>query len=215
MLTMNQLFDRTSGVVRLCFGLSFGALVLMSNADRAHACACCADAGFRVETAGPLEALERDMLEGLRFKDKATLASREFDVEGLPLPSYDAPDDFYGYHLETVFETDHWTLTLSEKGGKRGTIKFPMPETLDQFHIDPRDGVAHQGAGGPLLYKEWRLAGAATLNDMDATVNKTVQARLILHGRGNACSNEGDFGHWTLSVEGEGVRFTLIGELAG
>lgn len=215
MHTTTLLFDRTRGLLRLCFGLSFGVLVLLSNADRAHACACCADAGFRFEAAGPLEAEERDLLEGLRFEDKATLASREFDVEGLPLPSYDAPDNFYGYHLETVFETDHWTLTLSEKGGKRATIKFPMPETLDHFHIDPRDGAMHQGAGGPLLYKEWRLVGPATLGSTDAGDNITVQARLILHGRGNACSNEGDFGHWTLSVEGEGVRFTLIGDLAG
>lgn len=189
--------------------------MLLSNPDRAHACACCADAGFRFESAGPLEAEERDILEDLSFKDKAALASREFDVEGLPLPSYDEPENFYGYHLETMFESDQWTLTLSEKGGKCGTIKFPVPETLDHFHIDPRDGAMHQGAGEPLLYKEWRLAGSATLNNKDTGVNKTVQARLIFHGRGNACSNEGDFGHWTLSIEGEGVRFTLIGELAG
>lgn len=199
---------RVRGRARFCAGLALLALATIIYAEPARACACCADAGYRFEMTGAVEPYEQDVLEALRFDERAALATRELDVEGLPLPSYDDSQDFFGYKMKTVFEADRWTFTLSDSGTPQGTIVFQVPATLEQFVVDPRDTGRHARAGGPVLYKEWRLKGSVVVD------GKTrAPASLILHGRGNACSSEADFGHWTLDVEGGGVRFMLIGDL--
>lgn len=208
MQALEILKTRMRGPAGLSAGLLFLVLLVIGNADPARACACCADAGYRFDMTSELEPYDREVLQAVRFAGKAALASREFDVEGLPLPSYDDSEEFYGFELETVFAADRWTFKLSDNGTQQGTIVFAMPKDLDEFFVDPRDGSQHSGAGGPVLYKEWRLMGPAVLNG-----KTTAPASLILHGRGNACSSEADFSHWTLNVDGGGVRFMLIGDL--
>lgn len=208
MPAFDVLMKRAWGKVRLCAGLTLLVLLAVGTADPARACACCADAGYRFEMTSALEPYDREVLQAVRFAGKAALASREFDVEGLPLPTYDDSVDFYGFELETVFTADRWTFKLSDTGTQQGTIVFAMPKDLEEFFIDLRDDSQHSGAGGPVLYKEWRLKGPAVLDG-----KTTAPASLILHGRGNACSSEADFTHWTFSVEGDGVRFKLIGDL--
>lgn len=199
---------RMRGKSRFGAGLALLVFATIGHAEPARACACCTDTGYRFEMTGAVEPFEQDVLATLRFDRMAALATGELDVEGLPLPSYDDSQDFFGYEMKTVFKADRWTFTLSDSGTPQGTIVFQVPATMEQFLVDPRDTGQQVRAGGPVLYKEWRLKGSAVVD------GKTrAPASLILHGRGNACSSEADFGHWTLDVEGDGVRFMLIGDL--
>jgi len=200
--------DRTRGTVRFSVGLALLALMIIASAGPARSCACCADAGYRFERTGIIEPDERDMLAAIRFDSMASLASPEYDIEGLPVPSYDDSGDFYGFSLEAAFGVDRWTFNFADNGVLQGTIVFPLPRDIEQFHVDLHDGAVRTGAGGPMLYKEWRLNGPAILNGRTAT-----QIRLIFHGRGNTCTSEGDFSHWTLIAEGTGARFMVFGDL--
>lgn len=189
-------------------GMALLVLATIGYSQPARACACCVDPGHRFEMTGAVEPFEQDVLAALKFDEKAALATVELDVEGLPLPSYDDSQDFFGFRMKTAFQADRWTFSLSDSGTPQGTIVFHVPASMEQFLVDPRDTGSNARAGGPVLYKEWRLKGTAIVD------GKTrAPANLILHGRGNACSSEADFSHWTLDVEGNGIRFMLIGDL--
>jgi hypothetical protein len=55
--------------------------------------------------------------------------------------------------------------------------------------------------------------GEARLGGVFAASSKRANAKLILHGSGNSCTDGSSFTHWSLVVRGSGVRFTLIGAL--
>ena len=187
-------------------------LFVLMPASTVHACACCPDDGQRYEAINKIGEFEEEVLQAIKFGSQAQLVSREFDVRGLAAPSED--QSFYGYQLVGTIAPGLWTFQLTERGAVRGTISFPVPKLLERFEIDLRDGAVFAGAGGPLLYKEWRLAGMATLSGLTIKGTHKANARLILQGRGSSCPDVEDFTHWSLAIDGKNVQFTLIGEMA-
>jgi hypothetical protein len=48
-----------------------------------------------------------------------------------------------------------------------------------------------------------------------ACVGQNRRITLVLHGRGNSCTDADDFKHWTLLVHGRGTQtYTFYGALA-
>jgi hypothetical protein len=147
-------------------------------------------------------------LEQLRFSSVARLYlnAAGFDVvQGLAEPS----DQF---SAAESLSRGVLTLDLRTKSGKTGTISFPLPSTIDEFAVDPSPG---SGNAEPVLYKEWRLVARASTTGIfaGASAKGAPQARLILHGKGNGCTDAAQFSSWTLQISGPGAQFTLFGKL--
>ena len=59
-----------------------------------------------------------------------------------------------------------------------------------------------------MLYKEWKLtARAAGSGVFSAGLGPSQQLSLILHGRGNSCTNAEQFTHWTLEMQGPKANY--------
>lgn len=165
---------------------------------------------MRLESTEEIRQYEKDELARLRFEDTARLfVTPAFpeDIEGFVDPSNEP------YKFRGVSGPTRWTFELSDSAGKQGTIVFPLPERLVRFEVDPRDEEETSAGGGPRLYKEWQLLGAAGLSGMVAQGYNNARATLIFHGHGNGCTSAKDFTHWTLQMIGPDVRFTLLGKL--
>lgn len=171
----------------------------------AMACACCANRGDYSERTGPILAFERDELVRLRFGPVANLRQT---------PAF--PDDVRGISpLENRWRVSQFRrglifqLTLRDARGNKGTLSFVLPRHATRLHVDPQDGRV-SGAGGPLLYKEWRLDGTLHTSGIFKGSGKP-RFRLVLQGRGNQCVNVRDFRAWILQVSGPTASFQLYG----
>jgi hypothetical protein len=186
------------------------ALSLLVQAGHARACACCAEPGQRIEATAPLSSYERGELERLRFAKAAKLyvTAAGFDaVSGVSDPSE-------RYEVGHTRQGGVWTFTFKNPKGNAGALSFTLPTNIEAFFVDPHDGNPSVPTD-PLLYKEWRLAAPLTATGIfkpGAAGAPTV--RLILHGRGNACTSAEQFSAWTLEVSGPRAHYTLFGALA-
>ncbi|MEO1161335.1 MAG: hypothetical protein AAFW74_12935 [Pseudomonadota bacterium] len=199
-------------------GLSFRtagilAVLVFAPINSAHACACCAEQGYRSETVSELGSLGRHILQSIRFAPRADLDGSADDTLGLIKLSPDEPEGSTAYDLESTVEPDLLKFKLSQEGQERGEVSFPMPAVMTRFGVDTRDPADSGNRLGPTLYREWRLTGDATLTGLVTKGTHTAQIRLILQGRGNYCVDVQDFTHWSIAVEGKAIRFSLIGEL--
>ena len=184
------------------------ALLAIAAVDHAHACACCSEPGQRFEATTPLDPGLKEELQALRFSPIASFftdAGFPESIEGVADPASEP------YKLAASLTGDRLTLSLSGAGERKGGIVLPLPADVSRLEIDPRVTSELSAGGGPVLYKEWRLAGTAALDGILAKTAKHATARLILHGQGNGCTSAIDFSHWTLEVRGPGIRFTLLG----
>jgi hypothetical protein len=118
------------------------------------------------------------------------------------------------YAMTAVAESKQWRLKFRTENGKSGELILALPSTVAKFAVDIHNGETN-AAGRPLLYKEWRLEGRATGNEMFKE-GFTAPARytLILQGRGNRCDNADDFTHWRLEISGKKADYAFFGELA-
>jgi hypothetical protein len=194
-------------LVAACAALA--ALALSAYAPAADACACCAEPGQRVETTSKLEPYEKTELERLRFGKKARLfmsAAGAAGVKGVTDPTDT-------YELTQTRQADRWTMTVKDEKGRPGSLAFTLPTTIESFFVDPNDGK-QGGAGGPLLFKEWRLTAPVTATGVFAGAATGSTVRLILQGRGNSCTSADQFSAWTLIVSGPNARFQLFGTVS-
>ncbi len=170
---------------RLLLVLATCTAAFLVGAADAVACACCSDKGTWYEQAAGLKSYERSELARLRFAPTA------FDV-----PS---PEGRNGSYRVTARLTGaSWRIQLSGLPA----LSFKPPARAISFAADLYDGK--QGsAGGPLLYKELRLAGSST--------GPGTRYRLILQGRGNNCLAAEDFTHWRLEVTGGAKKLAVYG----
>jgi hypothetical protein len=185
------------------------ALVSAGMSGEALACACCSEAGQRLELTENLSPYISEELALLRFAPTAKLitdAGFPDSVKGVANPS-DKP-----YQLKASEIKGELTLTLTDAaGGGTGQIVFPLPKKISRFEVDP--GKAETSPGrGPDLYKEWRFEGPVRLSGSVATSAKRGTAKLVLHGHGNSCTSAPDITHWTLALTGRGVKFGLMGK---
>jgi hypothetical protein len=185
-------------------------VALFAYAPASRACACCADAGERIETTAPLQSFERAELERMRLGKQAKLfltAAGFSGVSGISNPS-----DVYDVALTR--QGNRWTFTFKDGSGKTGSLAFALPAVIESFFVDPHDGVQSRG-GGPLLFKEWRLsAPLAATGVFAAGMAGAPTVRFVVQGRGNVCTSAEQFTSWMLVVSGPKASYALHGSLA-
>jgi len=182
-----------------------GLAVLLPLAAVAGPCA--APSGTRFEQVSALGEWEVSQIAALVPEGPARLylsACGLGCVRGIkaPRPSYD---------VAMAAGADGVTLTLSDGGGVRGSLRFAWPESFVWFGADTGPARA---ASGSALYTEMRLAGSVT-GTGDFALGGAVPAELVLSGFGNTCVTTRSFSGWSLSVEGPGASFRLFGALSG
>jgi hypothetical protein len=186
------------------------ATIAATSRSPALACACCSYVAQRTVEVQKIDGRIAAQIELLRFQKAAKLVVDErYDdaIEGLE----EAVEDF------TVTVTklkDRISFALRDEKGRTGTLSLVKPQAISIFEVDPRD-TADTGAG-PSLYKEWKITSAVAGDGIfrrSAGSNRRIT--LVLHGRGNSCTEVDDFKHWTLLVHGRGTQtYTFYGELA-
>lgn len=184
-------------------------VVVAWTPSTAQACACCAEPGMRIEGPRAIDAYTRDELSRLRFGERARLQLGPADFE--TVRGIDRPDAEYS-SAANVTKTAI-TLSFTAADGRSGTITVPIGAHIHEFFVDTRGGDPETETA---LYKEWTLRGRAKTTGIFAAASKAgrPRVRLIFHGGGNACTDAGQFGHWTLEVSGTGADFTVLGDLA-
>jgi hypothetical protein len=176
----------------------------------ALACACCSFTAQRYVGVQKIDERITAQLDQLYFRKAAKLSLGERDDH--PIPGLDAPvEDF------TVTVTrlkDRITFALRDARDRAGTLSLIRPQTISIFEVDPRDTV--DSGVGPSLYKEWTITtNAAGDGIFRSSTGPNRRISLVLHGRGNSCTDASDFKHWTLEVQ-SGARplYTFYGELS-
>jgi hypothetical protein len=184
------------------------AAVLLHDAP-AEACACCSEPGERVESSAPFGGYDADEIARVRFASAANLYTTAAGLEGIR----GIADPTSRYDLSVAFDGKTFTLSFKSKDGKSGTIAL-SPKSVESFFVDLRSGK--RGAE-PLLYKEWRMSApmlaTGIFSPAVASPSAPPMAKLVLQGRGNSCTDAGQFTHWTLIVTGKSAAFTFFGDL--
>ena len=155
-----------------------------------------------------LDSVKLGEIERMRFSKEATLYVGEADfadIKGIATPSDK-------YELAVTQDKARWVFAFRDREGRTGTLTLARPAMISVFEVDPR-GEPDRGLG-PGLYKEWRMTSAAAGTGVFVPGTGGAQKiTLILHGRGNSCTDVSDFGHWTIVVHGPKAQYSLFGEL--
>ena|SRR5437868_6859105 len=190
-----------------CPGLAL-VLAFLTGSPDALACACCTNEGQRSVGTVALDSGKRQLLESLRFGNKANLFTGEADVEtveGITAPSG-------SYDITVRWDARRLVFSFRDQKGRYGALMLALSSSISVFEVDPRNGADH--GQGPKLYKEWKLSATpAATNAFAAGGGPPQILTLIIHGHGNSCTDAGDFTHWTLVMQGPRANYTLFGEL--
>lgn len=180
---------------------------------KARACACCSDYGtYTLQSNEPISGYVLEQIKGMEFASAAQL----FTVDGPdPEDQIKGLATFSENHAMTaVKESKQWRLKFRAEDGKSGELILVLPSKVATFAADIHNGETNT-AGRPLLYKEWRLEGRATGNEMfKEGFAAPARYTLIFQGRGNRCDNADDFTHWRLQISGKKADYAFFGELA-
>ena len=143
---------------RKAFSAVVCALMLtLTHSASVYACACCAEPGtWFQDTAKSNPQILAIVGQLSRRLDKTALlyltAAGVEEVKGISRAS-----ETYTLRRIPPYTRD-WKLEFTDEQSNRGTLSFTIPATAVFFGTDPRDNQ-QGGAGGPLLYKEWRFEG--------------------------------------------------------
>lgn len=192
------------GSVAACLMLAVAA------APPALACACCTDPGQRLVETVEIDAYAAGLLAEVAFTGQARLVTGPRgpeEVEGMTTAS-----DVW--RLTLTRETKRWLFAFDDGKGNTGGLTFELPARVTKFEVDPHDAEAPEPPSGPVLYKEWRLTAKASGTGLLAgSVGGDQQATLILHGRGNSCTDASQFTAWSIVLFGSKATNTLFGGL--
>ena len=203
----------------------FAAVLLLSASFPADAlaCACCAETGhYRIRTYQP-KAFQLGILKEMKFDKTAELFMTEagFDsIKGLETidqemsaPGWVAGSSAIG--LSSIFAAKTWKLNFKTPKGKIGVLTLPAPAQMVDFSVDIHDGKT-VGAGGPLLYKEWRFKGNVQSGTgfLQAGIVKPTTYFLVFQGRGNGCDDVTNFTNWHLEIDGTKAKYEFFGKLS-
>lgn len=186
------------------------ALVLsIACSGSALACACCSNEGQRYVETVQIASLAAALLDEISFAPAAHLYTGEADVESIEGLGAKSTE----FQLAVTKNDKSWLFDFIAEGGG-GQLALPWPDRVTRFEVDPRDQKGAPGTG-PALYKEWRLTATPRGTGMFAGVTSGQQkATLILQGRGNSCTDSGQFHAWTLVLSGPKGTITFYGDLA-
>ena len=188
----------------------------------AFACACCAESGhYSIRTSKP-EEFQLNILQKMKFNKTAglylTVAGFEL-VKGLSVieqemftDSWTAEPGAIGF--SSIFAAKTWKLNFKTPKGKIGVLTLPTPAQMVNFSVDIHDGKSI-GAGGPMLYKEWRFKGNVQSGTgfLQAGIAKPTTYFLVFQGRGNGCDDVTNFTNWHLEINGAKAKYEFFGEL--
>lgn len=185
-------------------------IALALQVDAASACACCSEVGHRIIGEEKIEDYVAEIVGGVRFGNEAGVVGGERDaseIEGLKTVSH-------RWKAKVVTTKGRWTFEFIDSAGNRGDLLFDIPRVFYRFEVDPRDPAGATNPGGPPIYKEWRMTSKAVGSGMlAASVGGEQKATVILHGRGNLCTEIESFTAWTIELRGAKARNTIYGGL--
>jgi len=182
--------------------------MMLAGARSAFGCACCTHEGQRNVASVEIDSEKRQQIESLKYAGKAKLFTGERDaaaVAGITRPST-------SYDVNVTWVDNLLVFTFRDRAGSAGMLTLTRPKTVSLFEIDPRDSP--DVGQGPTLYKEWRMSSPASATGVFAPGMGPRQIlTLIIQGRGNSCTSDIDFSHWTLVMQGPKANYTLFGKL--
>lgn len=185
------------------------AVCALAGAGPAHACACCSNTGQRMVDTKPVDDFAAGILSDAQFAPAAHIYTGEADVETLGGIATKSTD----FQLAVTKAAGSWEFHFDDGAGG-GKLNFVLPKTITRFEVDPREPTPEPGTG-PVLYKEWRLTTPAVGSGMlKGATGGDQRATLILHGRGNSCTDASQFDAWTLVLHGSKATNTLFGSLS-
>lgn len=186
------------------------AFMLASNGGPAHACACCSNLAQRHVETQKIDPFAAGVLADIHFAEAAHLYTGEADLETIGGMAAKSTD----FRLSVMKTDAAWVLDFQHKGGG-GKLTFKLPQNITKFEIDPREETNDANGTGPVLYKEWRLTTTAASTGMfKGATGGDQRATLILHARGNSCTDASQFNAWTLVLHGSKAANTLFGSLS-
>ena len=198
---------------RFCHTILLTTTLVFCASTEIRACACCSDEGTHtLQSSESLSGYLLEQIKGIEFAPGARLflidgPEPEEQVKGIAGVSET-------YELTAEGEAKQLRLKFRAEDGKRGELVLPLPSKFAKFAVDIHNGETN-AAGQPLLYKEWRLEGRATGNEMfKEGFAAPARYTLIFQGRGNHCDNADDFTHWRLEISGKKAAYAFFGELA-
>lgn len=191
--------------------ITFATLAfVLAAATQANACACCTNAGQRNVGMSKIDAYAAGVLDTVRFGANAQLYTGEADIGDIK--GIKAASDRWTMVVAKTSKT--WRLAFDDGKGNTGNVVFVLPASITKFEVDTRAPEPARSNGEPLLYKEWRLTTKAEGAGMFAgTTGHAQQATLILHGRGNSCTDASQFTAWSLVLHGAKGTSTVFGTL--
>lgn len=201
----------------------FSILILLSFSSNLLACACCADGNEYSIWTGKPDSINIGILGEMKFDKEADLLMSDADFEtikGLGELQKDWESERLAgtageFDLVSSFTARTWKFTFKTKGNKKtGVLTLPLPSQMVMFKADIHDGKTG-GAGGPLLYKEFRYKGTVASGSgfFGGSILRPTTYFLVFQGRGNNCDNASDFTHWRLEIEGRKASYIFVGEM--
>lgn len=183
--------------------------VAAASLSSAWACACCSHTAQRSIHTQRIDSRITDELERLRFGAMAKLVTGERDDH--PIPGLEPPVEDFSVTVMRL--KDRIAFALRDSQDRAGTLSLVRPRTISIFEVDPRD--TEDGGQGPNLYKEWTITTTATGDGIfRRSTGPNRRLALILHGRGNSCTDASSFTHRTLQVRGPRTEsYTFNGAL--
>lgn len=197
------------GIRAATFTVAMLAFVLAA-ATQANACACCTNAGQRNVGRSKIDAYAAGVLDAVRFGVDAQLYTGEADIGDIK--GIKAASDRWTMVVAKTSKT--WRFAFDDGKGNTGDLVFALPAVVTKFEVDPRAPEPARSNGESLLYKEWRFTTKAKGTGMfEGITGDPQQATLILHGRGNNCTDASQFTAWTLVLHGAKGTITVFGPL--
>jgi hypothetical protein len=184
----------------------FVIIATTAGLSPASACACCSFVGQRSSYVKKFD----NQLEPFSFRSMAKLVLGERDDH--PIPGMEPPVEDFTVTVARL--KDRIAFSFRDSKDRAGTLSLVRPQSIAIFEVDPHDTVDH--GQGPNLYKEWTITSTMAGDGIFRRSNgPNRRITLVLHGRGNSCTDSSSFTHWTLQVLGRGTpNYTFYGELA-
>jgi hypothetical protein len=152
----------------------------------------------------PLGGWRLDMIGQMTFAEEAFVAPGAADH---PIDLTDCGPTLQLAGRQTKTEI---VFALRGDAGRTSEVTLAIPDTISIFEVDPRGSEPDSGLG-PVLYKEWQLAGRAIVTGVLRPLVESGDQKvtLIVHGRGRGCTEASEFADWTLTLQGPAGKLTL------
>jgi hypothetical protein len=185
-------------------------LLIVTQSDRASACACCTNPAQRYVGIMKMQPHQLDLVRSLKFAKQAELYLGEGDlgeVKGIANPTSN-------YELAVADQENRLVFSFRDGKKNEGTLTLALTDTISIFEVDPRDPKAPKNGLGPSLYKEWRLTAPLSGTGIFSAGNGGYQRMtLIFHGRGRGCTEASHFNAWSLYIHGPLGNYLFFGNL--